>query len=123
MNYGPTSWYDDEAGPLVRPYALTAGRTSSARYDLDIITLVMTNAFERPGLEPEAIDIMRMCRYPQSIAEISAKLTLPIVVVKVLVTDLIDEGLVIFRSPPSPTNVEAPDKDILQAVLDGIRKL
>jgi hypothetical protein len=122
MNYGPRSWYDDEAGPLVRPFAMTRGR-SSARYDLDIITLVMTNAFEPPGLEPEAVDIMRMCEYPQSIAEISAKLALPIVVVKILVSDLIDERLVIFRSPPSPTNVTSPDKDILQAVLDGIRRL
>jgi hypothetical protein len=123
MNYGPRTWYDEEAGPLVRPYAVTRGRTRAGRYELDMITLVMTNGFERAGLEPEAVDIMRMCEYPQSIAEISAKLALPIAVVKVLVTDLIDEGLVVFRSPPSPTQVVSPDRDLLQAVLDGIRRL
>jgi Protein of unknown function (DUF742) len=83
----------------------------------------MTNALERPGLEPEAVDIMRMCEYPQSIAEISAKLMLPIVVVKVLVADLIDGGFVIYRSPPSPSNLASPDSDLLQVVLDGIRRL
>jgi hypothetical protein len=56
-----------------------------------------------------------------SIAEVSATLNLPLVVVKVLLSDLIDWGLIIFRSPPRTS--EVPQMELLQAVLDGIRKL
>lgn len=123
MNSGRESWYDEEAGPLVRPYAVTHGRTKSARHDLNIITLVVTNAYENPMMEPEYIEIMRICQYPLSIAEISAKLGLPLAVVKILVSDLIDGGYLIFRSPPPTSDEEIPDMNILQAVLDGIRRL
>jgi uncharacterized protein DUF742 len=124
MKHGRESWYDDEAGPLVRPYAVTRGRTRSARHDLNMITLVITNAYEDPAMEPEYIEIMRICQYPMSIAEISAKLGLPLAVVKILVSDLIEEGFLIFRSPPpDPMNTDSPNMDILQAVLDGIRRL
>jgi hypothetical protein len=62
-----------------------------------------------------------MCQQPLSIAEVSATLNLPLAVVKVLLSDLIDWGLVIFRSPPRTSDV--PQMELLQAVLDGIRKL
>jgi hypothetical protein len=122
MNRGRESWYDDEAGPLVRPYAVTRGRTRS-RQDLNMITLVVTNAHQHVAMEPEYIDIMRICEYPQSIAEISAKLGLPLAVSKILIADLIEGGFLIFRSPPSTINSEPPEMNILQAVLDGIRRL
>jgi Protein of unknown function (DUF742) len=122
MNQGRESWYDDEAGPLVRPYAVTRGRTRS-RQDLNMITLVVTNAYENPAMDPEYIQIMRICEYPQSVAEVSAKVGLPLGVIKILITDLIENGYLIFQSPPSPLNTEAPDMNILQAVLDGIRRL
>jgi hypothetical protein len=122
MNNGRESWYDDEAGPLVRPYAVTRGRTRS-RHDLNMITLVVTNAHEGTAMEPEYTDIMRICKIPQSIAEISAKVGLPLAVIKILIADLIEGGFLIFRSPPSTINSEPPDMSILQAVLDGIRKL
>ncbi len=123
MRHGRESWYDDEAGPLVRPYSVTRGRTRPDRYDLNIITLVSTTSKENLALEPEYVQILRLCRIPLSIAEVSAKLGLPIVVVKILVADLIEDGLLIFRSPDSPLNTETPDMKTLQAVLDGIRRL
>jgi hypothetical protein len=122
MKHGRDSWYDDEAGPLVRPYAVTRGRTRSAR-DLNLITLVVTSAYQNSAMDPEYTEIMRICQYPLSIAEISAKLGLPITVIKILVADLIEQGFLIFSSPPSPLNTETPDMDTLQAVLDGIRRL
>jgi hypothetical protein len=123
MKHGRDSWYDDEAGPLVRPYAVTRGRTKSARHDLNLITLVVTRAYENAAMEPEYVQILRICRFPLSIAEISAKLCLPLSVIKILVADLIEEGLLIFSSPPGPMNTETPDMKTLQAVLDGIRRL
>jgi hypothetical protein len=123
MKHGRDSWYDDEAGPLVRPYAVTRGRTRSARHDLNLITLVVTCVYEIPAMDPEYAEILRICRYPQSIAEISAKIGLPLTVIKILVSDLIEQEMLIFSSPASPMNTETPDMNILQAVLDGIRRL
>jgi hypothetical protein len=122
MKHGRDSWYDDEAGPLVRPYAVTRGRTKSGR-DLNLITLVVTTAYQNAAMDPEYTEILRICQYPLSIAEISAKLGLPITVIKILVADLIEQGFLIFSSPPSPLNTEIPDMNVLQAVLDGIRRL
>jgi len=113
------TWYDDAAGPLVRPYAITRGRTRSSRIELDLMTIVVAVAIERPstGLEPEARRILELCAEPISIAEVSAALKVPLGVVKVLVGDLIERGQMIYRAGITP----APD--VLQAVLDGIRRL
>lgn len=119
---GDETWYDDAAGPLVRPYAVTRGRTRASRIELDLVTLVVAVPTPPPGSDRLALDleyeaILRLCRRPTSIAEISAALDLPLGVVKVLVGDLIEQRQVIYRSGLRP----APD--VLQAVLDGIRRL
>jgi len=112
-------WFDEEAGPLVRPYSVTGGRTRAVHPELNLITLVVTlhlDVRHWPG-EPEYESILRMCQSPTSVAEISAALSLPLGVVKVLVGDLIERHLVMVRSSM------APDTTMLQAVLDGIRKI
>jgi len=116
-------WYDEEAGPLVRPYTITSGRTPSPNMKLDVATQVMTirSETEPTGLGPEHLQIVRQCRQPYSIAEIGVYVNRPLGVVRVLCGDLIDRGLVITRSPP--VQVEAPDHELLQAVLNGLSKL
>ncbi|MEV0298473.1 DUF742 domain-containing protein [Nocardia sp. NPDC050710] len=117
-------WFDEAAGPLVRPYALTRGRTMGAGHDLDILTVVVT-ADPAPTLrrtEPEYARIVRLCAAPQSVAEVAANLKLPLAVTKILVGDLIGEGHLIFRSPVQP-EAGPGDLNVLRAVLDGIRKL
>jgi hypothetical protein len=114
------TWFDDEAGPLVRPYAMTGGRTRTEQGALDLITLVVA-ARDRPAgaasMGPEYRSILALCQGPTSVAEISAKLNLPLGVVKVLLGDLIDQKLVDFRK------ALAPDNEVLEAVLNGIRRL
>lgn len=118
-------WFDDAAGPLVRPYAVTRGRTGP-RHDLDMITLLVASRWD-PNLERmgrEYADIVRLCGHPLSVAEVSAKLSLPLAVTKILVGDLVEGGYLIFRSPPSPAAVQqTPDISLLQKVLDGVRRL
>lgn len=72
-------WYDAEAGPVVRPYAMTRGRTSSAsRHRLDLIAIVVPEPeADDPGrdqtLSPEHVEIIELCNgMPQSIAELAA---------------------------------------------------
>lgn len=126
MNRKGEPWYDDAAGPLVRPFAVTRGRTRSQRDDLNMITMVATTSYAfTVRLEPEEAEIIRLAQVPQSLAELSAKIRLPLAVTKILVGDLLDDGLLISRSP-SPTTTGRngrPEVSMMQAVLDGLRKI
>ncbi|MFC7331297.1 DUF742 domain-containing protein [Marinactinospora rubrisoli] len=102
---------------------MTGGRTRPVQSQLDMITVVV--AARRPpettGLEPEHLEILDLCTSPVSVAEVSARLDIPLTVVKVLVSDLIARGAMLARAP-LPT-AQLPEKHVLQAVLDGIRRL
>jgi hypothetical protein len=121
---GDVGWYDEAAGPLVRPYMITSGRTPAGSARLDLSTQVMTLSSEQEpaGLGPEHLAILRLCRYPVSVAEIAVYVKVPLGVVRVLCGDLIERGLVITRSP-THNPAQAPDLETLQAVLDGLIKL
>ncbi|MHB9863147.1 DUF742 domain-containing protein [Streptomyces sp. YIM S03343] len=125
---GRSHWFDDEAGPVVRPYAMTRGRTShAAQHRLDLIALVVMEPEADDGgwdptLSPEHVDIVELCRdTPQSVAELSAELDLPVGVVRVLVGDLVDGELVHVNRPVPPA--ELPDESILRDVINGLRAL
>ncbi|WP_261717820.1 DUF742 domain-containing protein [Streptomyces sp. FZ201] len=121
-------WFDDEAGPVVRPYAMTRGRTTSAaQHRLDLIAVVVADTraddpAEDSTLSPEHVDIVERCRdTPQSVAELAAELDLPIGVVRVLVGDLVAEELVHVNRPVPPA--ELVDESILRDVINGLRAL
>ncbi|WP_405610249.1 DUF742 domain-containing protein [Streptomyces sp. NBC_00076] len=125
---GSSHWFDDEAGPVVRPYAMTRGRTTSAaQHRLDVIAVVVTesHADDPEGdhtLSPEHVDIVDLCRdAPQSVAELSAELNLPIGVIRVLIGDLVDAEFVHVNRPVPPA--ELPDESILRDVINGLRAL
>lgn len=124
MNEPREHWYEEDAGPMVRLYAVTRGRSVAKRPELSVITLVVDvqrgMVLRRP--EPEYAAIVRLCRTPLSVAEISAHMNLPLTVAKVLIGDLIDDGRLLFRQPPNPTGGNS-DMGLLHAVLDGIRGL
>jgi hypothetical protein len=115
------TWYDEAAGPLVRPYAVTRGRTRGPQSDLQMITLVVASQAATRDivgrLGPEHLQILSMCSRPTSVAELSAGLELPLSIVKILIGDLIDLRLVLFRSATTP------DPHVLQAVINGIHQL
>jgi hypothetical protein len=124
MSHGRESWYDDDAGPLVRPFTVTGGRTKASRSDLNMITMVIASPGESGMvLDQEYADILRLCRYPMSVAEVGAKLNLPLAAVKILISDLIERRYLLFSSPMSSYETDQPDMKTLQAVLDGIRRL
>ncbi|WP_405579157.1 DUF742 domain-containing protein [Streptomyces sp. NBC_01092] len=125
---GRSHWFDDEAGPVVRPYAMTRGRTTSAaQHRLDLIAVVVAQSHaDDPDadstLSPEHVDIVEMCRdAPQSVAELSAELDLPIGVVRVLIGDLVDGEFVHVNRPVPPA--ELVDESILRDVINGLRAL
>ncbi|WP_436497539.1 DUF742 domain-containing protein [Actinokineospora sp. HUAS TT18] len=116
-------WFDDAAGPLVRPYAMTHGRTRPGAPNLNLVTQIRASQ-SRPdfsSLTPEHRDIIELCRVPLSVAEVAAYLNLPLVVVKVLISDLIERGDVVAGALFQTS--EIADTKLLQAVLDGIRRI
>ncbi|EHK85646.1 DUF742 domain-containing protein [Saccharomonospora azurea] len=115
--------WDDGGAGLVRSYVVTGGRTRSDNYGLDMMTLVVAlcTPAEATHLPEEYERIVRLCQQPMSVAEVGGHIDLPLPVVKVLLSDLIEQNYVIFRKAAPPS--EAPNKHVLQAVLDGIRKL
>lgn len=125
---GRSHWFDDEAGPVVRPYAMTRGRTTSVgQHRLDLIAVVVAEPHtDDPegdhSLSPEHVDIVDLCRdTPQSVAELSSELDLPIGVVRVLIGDLVDSEWVHVNRPVPPA--ELPDESILRDVINGLRAL
>jgi Protein of unknown function (DUF742) len=116
-------WLYQDAGPVVRPYALIGGlaRPSGERLDLiDMVRAVRLGAQEPPELSPEQAELLRCCQMPTPIAELAADLDLPVGVIRILVGDLRVRGLVtIHRAQPAAFS----DLKILQEVVDGLRRL
>lgn len=117
-----SSFGDSGDGLRVRPYAITGGRTR-ARTELDIESIVYrTPHGEKSGgsLPLERGQILALLSSPQSTAEISARLHLPLGVTRVILGDLIDEGYVAVNTR---TATGRPDLRLLERVLDGLQAL
>jgi hypothetical protein len=114
----------DVGGRLVRPFALTGGRTQPSRSDFTLITLVTTvEPLPLPAArwQPEHMAILRRCRTPAAVAEIAAHLDLPVSVVTIMLCDLLEDDRITAR-PPLPVS-GTPNPDLLQKVRDGIAQL
>ncbi|MFD3869954.1 DUF742 domain-containing protein [Streptomyces sp. NPDC058623] len=122
-------WYDAEAGPLVRPYAMTGGRTKpgphGVRFDLIALVVVDPDASgdaDEALLGPEHRALLGSCRSEtQSVAELAADADLPVGVVRVLLGDLLEAGHVKVSRPVPPAQL--PDVRILREVIEGLRAL
>ncbi|MBT2210946.1 MULTISPECIES: DUF742 domain-containing protein [Actinomadura] len=119
-------WVDEMAGPVVRPFAVAGGRTrQSGADDLDLIAIVTTAEVPMPDpstLGPEDERILELCLRPRSVAELAADLSLPVGVVRVLLSDLLRRALVTVDRPAA-TATGRPDPRLLKEVIDGLRAL
>ncbi|MGW1891468.1 DUF742 domain-containing protein [Streptomyces sp. NPDC002004] len=118
-------WYEDETGPLVRPYTVTRGRTRPAtEHGIDLLSRV--TALEPTGAEPP-LDHARSAllavvrREPREVAELAADRDLPVTVVRVLLADLVDAGLVRISAPKTRTAHDDPA--LLREIVDRLREL
>ena len=110
---------------LVRPYTLTAGRTS-ARVALPLEAAVEAHksAKHRPW-QPNDLrgDIVKLCATRPSVAEIAARLDVPIGVVRVLVGDLVETGyLRVLETLSDGASVEER-RELIGRTLRGLRTL
>jgi hypothetical protein len=124
MHSADDRWLDQDAGAVVRPYALTQGRTRPAGARLDLIAIIsaVRGAWaDAAGLGPEHLSLLRICRQPTSVADLAADLDLPVGVVRILLSDLRERSLVSVYDPIPPARL--PDRRILEEVVDGLRRL
>jgi hypothetical protein len=123
MTRGGEMWLDRDAGPVVRPYALTAGRTRPAGEELgliDIVTAVILPDADTRDLEPEHRRLIGLCQTPAAVADLASRIDLPLGVVRILLGDLRERGLVrVARS----AGRDAPQESVLRSLLEGLRAL
>jgi Protein of unknown function (DUF742) len=113
---------DREAGPVVRPYALTGGRTRPDGEDIDLLAMVWAIPDQIPDprlLEPEHSLVLECCQPFRAVADLASDLDLPLGVIGILVSDMRERGLVAIRRPP---RAQVTDLKILQDVVNGLRK-
>jgi hypothetical protein len=103
---------------------MTGGRTRPTSGKFDLISLVVATRSVSTmdvGLGPEHLAIMEICRHPLSVAETAALLDLPVGIVRVLLGDLLDKGLILAREPQPAAQL--PGEGVFKAVINGLRSL
>ncbi|MEU5990973.1 DUF742 domain-containing protein [Spirillospora sp. NPDC047418] len=120
-------WLDRDAGPVVRPYAMTRGRTRPDGAGFELIAVVAATgvpAGDRLRYSPDHARVLRRCATPVPVVDLAADLGLPIGVVRVLLGDLRDEGLVAVVAEAQPAAPgRRPPSGVLREVLNGLRAL
>ena len=118
-------WLDAEAGPVVRPYALTRGRTRHSGEAFDLVaTVIATHAriTDAGGLGPEHFSVLQLAQVPTTVVDIASDVDLPLGVVRILLADLRELGLVMVQAPVQ-MKAHQVDRETLREVLHGLRGL
>lgn len=112
---GGERWLDDAAGPIVRPYAMTKGRTAPRGVRLDLVTILVTTGrapSEQMRVSPEQRRLLILAGRPSTVADLASEIDLPLGVVRVLLGDLLQQGLLAVqpmrRQPAGPAFGGAP---------------
>lgn len=105
---------------FVRPFIMTGGRTRAERRDLRVETMLQASVADIPfGLPSEQEELLLLCREPQSVAEVAAKLHLVLGVVAVIAGDLIATGLLDVHHT-DPVEIEL---DMLTKMIERVRAI
>ncbi|MCX5051013.1 MULTISPECIES: DUF742 domain-containing protein [unclassified Streptomyces] len=133
----------DRKPARVRPYSLTGGRT---RFGHVLLVETFVAALEAPEerkeltggtahaigsgggslstrVMPEMLAIVELCRRMRTVAEIAALLKMPLGVVRVLLSDLADQGRIRVYGTGTGHGTGRPDRALLERVLSGLRRL
>jgi hypothetical protein len=121
------AWPHRESGPVVRPYAVTGGRTEPADGDvLTLLTVLVASGQPLPTddparLAPEHHRLLTLCSQQMTLADLAADTALPLGVVRVLVADLTELGAVTVVAQRSAD--QQTGNDVLKEILNGLRAL
>jgi hypothetical protein len=128
VDEGRDAWESGEPGVeanLVRPYTLTAGRTNT-RVDLPLEAPIRTLEFgpapRWPGNDVRA-KILRLGVGSPSVAEIAARLSLPLGVARVLIGDLVTQGYLRLHATLGDSTTVDERRELIGRTLRGLRAL
>ncbi|MFE7648602.1 DUF742 domain-containing protein [Streptomyces phaeoluteigriseus] len=126
----------DRRPARVRPYSLTGGRTrfghvllvetfvaATAELEASEKRKELTNGSLTTRVMPEMRAIVELCRRMRTVAEIAALLKMPLGVVRVLLSDLADQGKIRVYGTGTGHGSGRPDRALLERVLSGLRRL
>lgn len=110
---------------LVRTYVVTGGRSAPSRNTFDHINLISLSSsaphLSRAHLNTEHMGVLgRLAhRGPESVAELSAHLSLPVSVLRILLADLLESGHISTQQRITDSTADRP---LLERVLAGLRR-
>lgn len=110
---------------LVRPYTLTAGRTGTT-VDLPLEAQIQTEQsalFHRWPPNDLRGRIIQLCIKSPSVAEISARLDVPLGVARVLVGDLVTSGYLQVHATLTDSSTTEDRRELIGRTLRGLRAL
>lgn len=110
---------------LVRPYTLTAGRTDTT-VDLPLeapIQTLQSALFHRWPPNDMRGRIIQLCVKSPSVAEVSARLNLPLGVARVLVGDLVTSGYLRVHTTLTDRSTQDERRELIGRTLRGLRAL
>ncbi|SEO46178.1 DUF742 domain-containing protein [Actinacidiphila rubida] len=120
-----------------RLYTVTGGRSRTDDTRLDLVALIVAESEPTAGMQSEHVRILRLCQSPVAVVELSAYLELPVSVVRILLSDLLDAGKITARHPRTGARrgtsqaaltglaefPELPESELLKQVLVGLKNL
>ncbi|MGW1915059.1 DUF742 domain-containing protein [Streptomyces sp. NPDC002076] len=121
-------WYEDETGSMVRPYTVTRGRTRpTGAQAIDLMSRVTALDADAPGpavdhARAALLDLIR--RGPRPVVELAADADLPLTVLRVLLGDLAEAGLIRIDEPRRhPAGDPATDPGLLRDIVRRLREI
>ena len=125
----PTQPWEPEDAPTaraVRPYTLTGGRTAP-RVELPVEATLRRSetadgADPAAGLDAGLTRILGVCDR-RSVAEVSALVSMPIGVTRVLLGDLIEQGRVRVQATLTHDSSDDERRELIERTLRGLRTL
>jgi hypothetical protein len=113
-------WFDDAAGRLIRPYTVSNGRTEPTT-PMELLSMVIATGRRPHGsLGPDHAQALELCGSVTTVAEVAARLRLPAVVTKILLSDLMDWGAVDTRAPDPMADSSNPA--VLETILNALQR-
>ena len=111
---------------MVRPYALTRGRTySGVELALEALVEVPSTTAKPPRWPRNDVrgQILTLCVHSPSVAEIAARLSLPLGVTRVLVGDLVKQGYLRVHATLDDSMTIDERRELTRRTLQGLRAL
>ena len=110
---------------LVRPYALTSGRTRPAvEVALEALIQALPDPHDRQAdLGNIESSILALCRESPSVVEIAARAGVPLGVARVIVADLVESGHVRVLATLQEDSSDGERRELIERVLSGLRRI